>query len=287
MTDRPRQVGIMKATPLEERFVASLGPTCFAQRKFRGQHARVAWIDTEPVLVSSYGNAFCFLDHILADLRRLPRLPYVGELYVHTLSQQEINSILNRTTNPHPDTLSVTFHIFDIAAPAEQYARFMQLDQLFALTHLNKIHWASYRVINPFDWPVHCARYLAEGYEGIILRSLSNVYRPVEPDGLVQRPRDILKYKPRESDTYRIIGCKPGTGWAKGMLGSFIVEDESGVRFSVGTGRELTKRKRQEWWAVREELTSGAYDLVVKHEPITTADGIPICTSAYEVRKRC
>jgi ATP-dependent DNA ligase len=285
MVDRPVQIGIMKATPLEESFVERFGSTCFAQRKFRGQRARVQWIDKEPILISSYGNAFHFLPHITEALRKLPALSYDGELYDHSKTQQQINSVLGRTRNPHPEADTVCYQVFDLISDDPQYKRFMFLDQLFHGHEGGAIRWSGFEVITPERWPFYAKAYIERGYEGIILRALQNRYRPLDPTAQAQRPRDILKFKPREKDTYRIIEVLPGTGWCEGMAGSFLVEDDNGVRFRVGTGRELTKDKRQKWWALRDELPGRS--LVVKHEPITTADGIPICTSAYEVRKRC
>ena len=283
--DRPKQIGLMKAKPLEDNLISKLTPSCFAQRKFRGQHAMTRWVDNEfPVLISSYGNTFHYLSRIEAYLRSLPPLPYVGELYCHDLSQQDINSILNRTVNPHPDVDKVQYIIFDLATDEPQSVRFMQLDTLDlpALNSIFPVAYAGYELITPGYWSHYAAKYLREGYEGIILRDLYAPYSPLDPQALAKRPSTILKWKPNETDEYKIVACIEGTGWAEGMLGSFLVEDESGVQFSVGTGRVFTKANRKRLWDQRYTLPGRT--LVTKHEAnINTADGIPICTSGWEV----
>jgi hypothetical protein len=92
----------------------------------------------------------------------------------------------------------------------------------------------------------------------------------------------MLKFKPTEKDEYIVVGVKEGTGWAEGMLGSFLVRGDDGTVFAVGTGPELTKPKRIEYWKIRDTLPGNI--LIVKHEKIKTTGGIPICTSAYELK---
>jgi ATP-dependent DNA ligase len=286
--DRAKQVGIMKAKPITERLAAALGKDCFAQPKLRGQRCRVNWVGDKPLLTSSYGNPFYYLGHIEDELKEhFFRIPLDGELYYHDpeFTQQHINSILNRTKNPHPDAQRISLHVFDLVANDFQWSRLTQLDTIFSDKSVSHVVKVPYQLIKTSEWPTHTADYLSQGYEGIILRSLSGHYVPLNPLEDAKRPSCLLKFKPSEKDEYLIIDMIEGKGWATGMLGSFVVvSPEGGASFSVGTGRELTKAKRQSWWNQRNELIGKAM-LVVKHEPITTDNGIPICTVAYEVKK--
>jgi len=285
---RPNQVGIMKAKPLTNRLLGALGATCLAQRKLRGQRCRTSWVNNQPILLSSYGIPFQFLQHIQAALSTLPPLSYDGELYHHhpDFTQEYINSILNRTTNPHPDVKLIHYHIFDIASPDPQWLRIMNRDMALvsvANDLTSPIRCEPTRLIQTQSWLQHCSKYISEGYEGIILRNQHLVYHPLSNLSRAQRPSGLLKFKPRRKDSYKIMGVKEGTGWAKGMLGSFLVQGEDGNTFSVGTGAELTKAKRIHYWGIREKLIGA--NLIVKHELTSTRNSIPICTSAYRVEQ--
>jgi ATP-dependent DNA ligase len=281
---RPVRVGVMLCKTLTEQLAERLGPSCFAQRKYRGQRCRVAWIDGKPLLLSSYGVPFYFMEHIQAALMHLPKLPYDGELYNHEMSQEQINSICNRSVNRHEDSEAIQYHIYDIAAAQPQSFRFMTLDNIFAAIDWlgPQIQWAGYKLITTGNWYRFAQQYLFEGYEGIILRSIEASYYPLETKQQARKLSTILKWKPRELRIYPIVGYKEGEGWCKGMLGSYIVENEAGIRFAVGTGPALTKAKRKAQWDDDPELLIGKR-LRVRHEPTETTGGIPICTSAREV----
>ena len=288
MAERSKQKGIMKATVATPVLIRRLGPTCLAQRKYRGQRARTQWIShATPVLISSYGVPFTFLEHITEELARLNRtcLPFDGELYYHDpdFTQQKHNSILNRSVNRHPDIDKIEYHIFDLAQDGPQWQRLQERDwELRGLPSSIPIKLARTELIQTPQWQEKCAQYLNEGYEGIILRHVQGKYSPLSIFDDAKRPDCILKFKPDQKDTYLIVGYKEGTGWAQGMLGGLIVVGMNDkVRFSVGTGAEFTKAKRIKYWSMREELIGKR--LVVKHEPINTEKGIPICTSGYKI----
>ena len=280
-TDRPKRRGIMLAKPANDHLIRGLGDTFFVQPKLRGQRCRVAWVEDWPVLLTSYGNTFSFMGHIQEELLRLPRLPYDGELYNHELSQEEINSVVMREKNPHPNSELIQYHIFDIATQQRQAARFMCLDSLPWNTDNHSVVWLGFSLASPLDWPDKAATAIADGYEGLIFRAMDGLYVPLDPLSYAKRPSTVLKWKPTEHDDYVIVDLLPGTGWASGMLGSFLVEDAEGNRFAVGTGRELTKAKRLAHWNNRSALLGRR--LRVKHEPIRTSGGLPVCTVAWEV----
>jgi len=279
------QIGIMKAKPLTKRLLSQIGTTCIAQPKLRGQRCRTVWTPGGvPILLSSYGIPFQFLDHIQQALMQLPRKQYDGELYYHhpDYGQERINSILNRTTNPHPDRLKIQYHIFDIISTDPQWLRLMLRDSALHSTTLpSSIQIVPYELIQSASWLQKCSAYIKQGYEGIILRHTDGLYRPLDPVEQAKRPSTMLKYKPTHPDSYTIVGLNPGTGWAEGMLGSFSVQGEDGNIFSVGTGPELTKAKRQHYWSIRKQLIGRK--LIVKHELTKTTGGIPICTTAYRI----
>ncbi len=118
--------------------------------------------------------------------------------------------------------------------------------------------------------------YTQAGYEGAIFRSPLHSYEE-------KRSKGMLKFKPTESDTYRILGISEAIskeGNPKAMIGSFQVSGDDGTEFSVGAGK-LSHLERERLWKDRESLIGKK--LLVKHEMIKTKGGIPLCAVAVEV----
>ena len=291
MGTRPERQGIQLAQPATEKKVLQCcfeGKT-FSQPKLNGERFRVQWFFDEPYFISSYGNEFRFLDHLRTPLIEFARKTglqprFDGEIYKHGWPRERIDSALRRRKNFNPEVLELEAHIFDIQEDREQWLRFQFLNDLeqkhdlFSLPNFKKVN---FNIIDAEDWMFHCQSYLTEGYEGIILRHPRGIYTNPDGSGVAKRPVEMLKYKPTEKDEYLIVGYKEGTGWATGMLGAFEVQGHDGTRFFVGTGRELTKLKRIEYWRIRDSLIGR--HLEVKHEPVKTSGGIPICCVAYKL----
>lgn len=265
--------GIQLAQPLSERNLKSIGRVCIAQPKFNGERCWVYWMDDKPILITSYGNEFYFLDHIKNELMTLPRYNWDGELYRHGWPREQIDSAVRTRTRRHPDNEGINFIIFDVKGTDR-----IQADRINLLNNLegefNSIKICPSTVIHTSDWIAYAVEYVKEGYEGIILRDLLSTYE-------VRRIPQMIKFKPTAIDYYLIIGYKEGTGWAEGMLGSFEVRGPDNTSFYVGTGKALTKEKRKYYWEIKDTIV-GMY-LKVKHEPLTTSGNIPICTVALDV----
>ena len=286
---RKTRIGIQLATAVEEPLLGRLGERCFAQRKFRGKRALVDWRGNYPYLVSSYGNTINCMGHIEMQLQRLfsngcDRHQFDGELYVHGWTQQKLNGVTGRKeSNPHPDRYQIDFVIYDIKCNAPQGERLAMLSQLIkhaprsvASKTLNIVLAKTSTIITK-DYLYWCSKFLKEGYEGIILRACNAGYQPAP-----YRTRDMLKYKPSQRDTYTIVGWKEGGLRLKGSFGAFLVIAGPGEEpFYVGTGPALTDVKRKWFWQNRHSLLGQR--LIVKHEPMTTEKGIPICTSAIKL----
>ena len=268
---------VLLAHAAEEKRLDAFPPSFLVQPKLRGVRARVVWRDGIPILLTSYGNIVWGMDHIQGALYELPRIAWDGELYVHGWSQEEINSVVKRKpANPHPRALEMQYHIFDLYASAFQSVRIEALEKLLHEAE-PPIFLVPSSPSSKEEWLGQCSSFLKEGYEGIILRHPNGLYVSRDP---AYRSPHLLKYKPRFEDTYKIVGTKEGEGWARGMLGAFLVT--SGEKeFWVGTGPALTKLTRKKLWSIKEELIG--LSLRVKHEPIQTVGGFPICTVAVEV----
>lgn len=283
---RPKREGIMLCYPTDEGRVLRLGDLILGQPKIKGERAHVEWFAGEPVLISSYGNEFKFLEHIKFELIKmrndLGEIPFDGELYVHGWSQEQISGILRSTVNKHPDTAELEYHIFDIKSDDDAIQRMSFLSVLRHKHYIDGVDQMLKLVptvgLNRDNWMTFANKFVELGYEGIVLRQ---AFAPWVP----KRTVNMLKFKPTEEDEYMIISVNEAIdkdGKPKDMVGSFTVKakdvDET---FKVGAGK-MKHSRRVELWKLKSILIGKM--LIVKHELITTNKGIPICAVAVEVK---
>lgn len=277
--ERPKREGIMLCYPAEEKRIMRLGDRFFSQPKLKGERCRIQWFHNEPILITSQMNEFKFMNHIKEALIKNfgdIKPPLDGELYRHGWSEDQIRSVASRTTNPHPDVEKLQYHIFDYQElGVSQWFRTKVLnDWKEQFRFIDPLYLVPTDIISMLDWPDKTGEYTSEGYEGIIMRNPIANYE-------LKRSSSILKFKPPEQDIYQIIGVTEGEGWAEGMLGAFIVRGDDGTTFKVGSGKILTKDRRQYFWSIRGELIGR--ELVVKHEKLKTSGGVPVCAVAYDI----
>ena len=272
-----KREGIMLCYPADDKRISKLPKTVLVQPKLNGERCRVEWFHGEPILLSSYGNEFKYLDHIKEELCKYPELQWDGELYVHGWSRERVHSAVSRKKIRNPDSELVQFHIFDI-----QEYNLMQLSRLTLVAQTVDIAQTKVLSVPTLSiarelWLDYCKFYIEQGYEGIIIRCPDAMYE-------IERSTSILKFKPTEHDIYEIIGYEQEvaiTGQAKESLGSFLVTSDEGTVFSVGTGPSLTKELRAKYWAVRDTLVGK--QLKVKHELLKTTNSVPVACVAVEV----
>ena len=279
---RRERENIMLAYPADDGRIERLGESFFVQPKYRGQRCRVEWFHNEPILLSSYGVEFRYFPHIVELLKKLPKLPYDGEVYLHGWKQNEIDSVANRTVNKHPDSEKLQFHIFDYQT--EGVYQFHRIQKLLELQRDNIAFQSKVLQVTPTHfatkntWQPLLQDSMGEGYEGIIFRKMDSYY-------IRKRNVCLLKFKPTSEDKYLIVAMTEAIdkyGVPKDTLGSFHVKGDDGTVFKVGAGK-LTHDKRQEYWN-NEELVIGK-NLLVKHEDEKTRHGVPVCAVAVEVMK--
>lgn len=280
---RPKRNGIMLASPATEKNVLKLGNNCFAQTKLNGERARVQWFYGEPILLSSYGNEFKFLNHIKEVVKRnfsFNQECLDGEIYVHGWSRERIHSACSRKVkNDNPDTPKLEFHVFDYIKDVSQWER---MHYLVGAKELKRFNWplvyVPYKIIStaPQDWMSLTNEYIQQGYEGAIFRSPLYNYEK-------KRSKGLLKFKPNKTDTYKILTLNEAfsqEGKPKNMVGSFSVSGDDGTIFNVGAGK-LNHEERVKAW--RDKASIIGMNLLVKHETLKTANGIPLCAVGVKV----
>lgn len=294
-TDRKKRSGFMLAYPFEEKRLYKWGFPVLVQPKLDGVRCGLDFDESGNVILrSSTQEIITSVPHINAEIEELcasyelttPLLD--GELYIHGLSFEDIYSITGRTVNFHSEFTKIEFHCFDLISFHEpQFVRSMKLKDYFdvippsAPLKLVKTFPAS-----SFDdiWNLYQA-FLADGYEGIIVREINNLYLP-------RRSTQVMKFKPKKDDWYTVIGYKPLKGYVmslsevkqdiiksnillyeelelktdlslrsfkpeysaveeKPMIGALICLGSGGDTFDVGSG--LTDKQRTELWG--QDLT--------------------------------
>lgn len=241
---------------------------CFAQRKLDG--VRCVAIPGRG-LFSRNGKAFPHLEHIRADVERVPDyLMLDGELYSDELTFQEIVGLVKKETlKPADEAKMAKIHlcVYDciLADKSTCYTdRKTLLTDMFAkmgFTHLRLLPTVLCAGLEDVK-RLH-AEYVAEGYEGLILRNTKGLYKTQH------RSNDLQKYKEFADAEYPIIGFREGDGVEKGCV-IWLCRTPAGQEFAVrprGTHEERQAAFLKGASAIGKQLT-------VRYQELTN-DGIP------------
>lgn len=251
-----RREGIQLAYPFDKRRLIGGGRVrlwntpWIVQPKLNGERCRVECSGENVTLWSSECNEIPLLPHITEFFQRanFPSIELDGELYCHGMPRQEIRSRVSRTRELHPDHTSIQFHCFDVIEETQdQFSRICRLYDLKDVLDAEGLLDERLQFIESTpctkmeEIEALLMHYYANRYEGIIVR---------EPHALYQRKRvnTMMKWKPRKTDSYPIVGYKEEIdkdGNPKGALGAIICETD-GQRFAIGSGTFLTRSVREE-----------------------------------------
>jgi DNA ligase-1 len=268
-----KRAGIMLCYPFEEKRLEKWAPPYIVQPKLDGERCRAVYDeDLGWQLVSSELNVFNSVPHInqALELSSLPHdIELDGELYVHGIPFESVHSIVGRTVNLHPRYQDMEYHIFDIVDPSlPQWERFkvlMALPKMRPGLRIVPMRTAEdlEGILKAYD------EFIDLEYEGIIVRHIDAAY-------IRRRSTFIMKFKPKQEDTYKIVGFKQMVdkdGNPKEMLGALICRGDDGTEFSVGSG--MTDELRMSLWP--EEAASTAIGRIarVQYQHITPGRRVP------------
>ena len=232
---------------------------CYIQRKLDG--TRCIGIPQKG-LFSRNRKAYPHLDHIVEELCLMP--PGVvldGELYSSTLTFQTIVGLVKKVTLQEGDQekqRQIQFHVYDLISEAPYSSRLVQLQMLFRLHSFQHLVLVDTETCaSEEEMKTRHARYVAEGYEGIMLRNATGHYRGV-------RCKDLQKYKEFQDDEYEVVHFQQGEGLEEGCV-LWVCRTPNGTLFSVrprGTREERMTLYQHgadyvgQWLTVRfQELT--------------------------------
>jgi DNA ligase-1 len=238
---------------------------CYAQRKLDG--VRCVAVAGQG-LFSRNGKAISkHLTHIRAEVERLaPGTVLDGELYSDILTFQEIVGLVKKATLKKGDAekmAQIHLCVYDTIRDGTNESRLVWLTELFKqpFTALRFLPTATCSTVD--DVKTLHASYVAEGYEGLILRNTAGLYK------VGYRSCDLQKYKEFEDAEYVVSGFKDGDGVEKGCV---IWECKT------ATDQVFAVRPRGTHEQRMEDFKNGAKyigkKLTVRYQELTT-DGIP------------
>ena len=200
---------------------------CYVQRKYDGTRC-VAVPQTG--LFSRNRKRYPHLEHILEEIASLPpSLILDGELYSTELTFQDIVGLVKKETLKPADEekqLKIELHVYDIISDAPYEDRKARLEALCDRYKFKYIKCVETEVCaSREDLKAMHDRYVAGGYEGIMLRNGAAPYK------VGQRSADLQKYKEFEDAEYDVVDFKEGEGAEKGCV-IWICETAAGQKFA-------------------------------------------------------
>ena len=183
---------------------------CYVQRKYDGTRCVSV---PEKGLFSRNRKTYPHLEHIVAEINKLPFI-LDGELYSDTLTFQEIVGIVKKETLKDGDKekqMQIKFHVYDIINDQPYEERLKQLETLFK-AHFKYLVFVKTELCESEEMmkELH-GKYVAEGYEGIMLRNKSGLYKNA-------RSVDLQKFKTFQDEEFEVVGFKEGEGQEAGCV---------------------------------------------------------------------
>lgn len=265
----------MLAEPLKKVDIDEIDwDNAFVQRKFDGHRC------LHEEFIYSRGGVPHNVQHIQDLIRSEPNLDALhldGELYIHGMSLQAIGSLI---TKPRPESLELNYVIYDTVSDKPFEERYQDLyNATGGLSVGDKIHIVeTHRVRNLAEAMVWHRKWVAEGYEGSILRWGREGYE----DG--KRTKKLVKLKDFSDFEVKVIGWELAKqAIVKGVtyqIPKFIYEvnTPSGPKTARVLAHGTVPEKHAEW----EALVAGQNMdrmLTIAHFGFTP-DGIPNIATA-------
>jgi len=189
-----------------------------------------------------------------------------GELYSHDYRDnfEELSSLI-RQDEPKEGYENIQYHIYDFPHPTmKNIERNMLLQSFKPFFENTAVRIVETLVVNDEDELMEAfEHFLAEGYEGCMVRNADGLY-------VNKRSYDLLKIKEFDDSEYKIIGVKVGTKGSMAGKAVFTCEINEGITFDCKLKGSMEDLKT---YADNPELVIGKI-LTVKYQGFTKY-GIP------------
>lgn len=220
---------------------------CFVQPKLDGLRCVVYLVNGAPVYQSRTGGVFTVLQHLDPAIQQIlsqnPTLVLDGELYTRQIPFEELAGIIKKKTLTETDKQKircVQYHVYDLILPGVPFReRLAALQQVVPLTGTFVTPVLTHLANGSADFKEKFGEYVAQGYEGIMLRNTDGLYQEN------YRSNDLMKYKEFFESEYKIVDFKEAVGRDAGTV-IWECETPEGRRFSVRP--RGTQEARREWF---------------------------------------
>jgi DNA ligase-1 len=281
---------------LDPTNLGSLRYPLFISPKFDGVRLRIdpqlgAVSRTHKPIPNFYTQGL-FIPH--PELRYLDGEAIVGEPTAPDVFQRTQSGLMT-----YQGDAQIDYYVFDHwAAPALGYdLRYQRVKDI--VRTFNK--WINHRlilvpqhaVLSPAEVLLHYERFLADGFEGAILRSTTGHYKNGRS---TFKEHLLLKFKPREDAEATVIDFAPlernanpptrdvfgfqrrsshqANKVEQAMLGALICRTAEGVEFNIGTGFDDSQRVAI--WATRESLRNKTVTFTYQKEGMKDKPRFPV-----------
>jgi DNA ligase-1 len=196
---------------------------------------------------SRTGSYFETMSHIAESLsplfQKYPDLILDGELYTTEIPFEELAGLIKKrklTSDDHQRLKKVYYHVYDII-PLED-TPFSERDSVIgkllnsknSYTYVEKVK--TMECLSIEDFKILFSEFVADGYEGIMLRNGNGMYQQGH------RSHDLQKYKEFLEEEFTITGFREGDGRDKETV-IWICVTEEGREFSVRPKGNIEYRK--------------------------------------------
>lgn len=201
-------------------------------------------------------------------VKNFPPQTLDGELWLSRNSFEQTASIVLREI-PSDDWQNIKFMLFDLPEHKGDFTQ--RLTELYYLADTiaspNVQVIPQFRLTNQSQLMGKLDELVSQGAEGLMLHHQAAYYQ----DG---RSTNLLKLKKYQDAEARVIAHITGKGKYQGLLGSMLVEIDSGIQFKIGSG--FSDIQRQEPPPIGAIVTFKYYGL--------TAKGIPRFASFLRIK---
>ena len=238
---------------------------CYVQAKLDG----VRSLYRNGVFTSRTAKPFGFLDHITSELQPATDAGLIldGEIYSTTLSFQEFVGLVKKkhlTAKDKENLKQVKLWVYDVVNEHPFEQRLALLVDFFSRHSFTNVHLLpTEEAKTKEDVKKFHDKYVAAGYEGVIIRNKKGLYR------LATRSENLQKYKEFEDAEFAIVGFTEGEGNEKGAV-IWICETEDHKQFRVRPTGSIDDRKE----LFKKAQSYVGKKLTVKYQEMTD-DGVP------------
>ena len=245
---------------------------CYVQPKLNGVRCLTKRLNGDIDYISRKGKKYSTLTHIDKELKLIMSKDDVfdGEIYVHGVCFQDVVSAVKNIDSQEKATFDCSklkYWIYDIANADLDFQDRTTLLREIAEEHTNLKHIVicpTFLVNNENDMLKFFRKFIADGYEGIIIRNQLGKYE------FDYRSDNLQKLKEFKDEEFKIIDVISGRGRYSDCA-TFVCKTKSGKQFNVNP--EGTIDKKKEYLRNKNKLIGKL--LTVKYQE-KSKDGIPV-----------